>query len=450
MFKLPKTAPSLICHSFSVLFILFIGLTALAPSAHAQDEAPIRLVFLNTDPSDGMGVYNSVKEVLELSKDLDLIDPDDLLSAGTKHGVKLETFRSGDKRKEAVGAFSRMLAGANAETVIALDVFGGGRTMQLVVIGPAGQQLADIRQRIGGSVPTQDESVTALKKAFKALVPRIREYREEQAKLEAASPDVGLVGLDEPNEDDTIKARVIAEHRAKHANLTRGLNPQVGAIFGARNFALETEANYDVSHSSPFVGVGVQLDAVLALFDAETSAVGASAFAAYAPFTTVFAGPNGPEEKSSSFTDLRLDVYYMKGLSSDFIVKGGVGLEYMGVSIEPNAIYSGNDYFNLRAGLGVIYQFGELAEMHLNAAALPILNADVSDGKMGDSSVSFGGDVALRLDVTAFGPVRASLGYQFKYYQGSFESPRLAQLRGESVSTNDNFHVGHVLLGYDF
>jgi|GEM_PF-4326825 len=449
MYKLPKTQTHRFCQLLSTLIVALLGLSTLAPSAQAQGEDPIRLVFLNTDPSDGMIVYNAVEEVLKMSKDLHLVSPDKLLTAGTKHGVKLETFRSGDKREESAEAFTRMLADAGAETVLALDVFGGGHTMQIVVIGPQGEQLADIRQRIDASEPTQEESVTALKKAFKVLVPRIREHREQKAE-QAAAPEVGLVGLDEPNEDDSIKARVIAEHRQAHANLTRGVNPQVGLIFGSRSFSVDTPDTYQVSHSSPFVGAGAQLDAVFALFDGQTSAIGGSLFGAYAPFTTVFAGPSGPEEKTSSFANLRLDLYYMKGLSSDVILKGGLGGEYLGVSIEPNNIYEGNHYFNLRAGLGIIYKFGELAELHLDAMALPVLDADVSDGKLGRASVSLGADFALRIDVVAFGPVRASLGYQFKYYQAKFEEPRLVMLRGEAAETSDIFHLGQVLVGYDF
>lgn len=449
MYKLPSTQTRRFCQLLSTLFIALVGLTTLAPSAQAQGEDPIRLVFLNTDPSDGMIVYHAVEEVLNMSKDLQLISPDKLLTAGTQHGVKLETFRSGEKREESTEAFAQTLADTGAETVFALDVFGGGQTMQIVVIGPSGKQLADIRQRISAAEPTQDESVTALKKAFKVLVPRIREHREQLAE-QAAAPEVGLVGLDEPNEDDSIKARAIAEHRKAHANLTRGVNPQAGLIFGSRSFSVDTPDTYQVSHSSPFVGVGAQVDAIFALFDGQTSAVGGSLFGAYAPFTTSFAGATGPEEKSSSFANLRLDLYYMKGVSSDVILKGGLGGEYLGVSIEPNNVYQGNHYVNLRAGLGVIYQFGELAELHLDAMALPVLDADVSDGKLGKASVTVGADFALRVDVVAFGPVRASLGYQFKYYPAKFESPRLVMLRGALAETSDLFHLGNVLVGYDF
>lgn len=456
MYKLFTSQKHLLCQFFITIAVVALGVSALIPSAHAQQEEredPIRLVFLNTDPSDGMAVYESVTEVLKLSKDLDLIDPDSFMSSSADHGVTLDTFQSGDKREASVDAFAQMLADSNAETVLALDVFGGGHTMQFVVIGPNGEQIGDVRQNIDGSVPTQGESVTALKDAFKVLVPKIREFREQQAQIKSQEnpPEVGLIGQDEPNEDESIKARVIAERRDAHGDLTRGVTPQVGVVFGSRNFALETDANYNLNHSSPFVGVGAQLDSVLALFDGNTSAVGASIFGAYAPFTTVLAGENNvEEEKSSSFMNLRLDAYYMKGVSSNLIVKGGAGLEYLSVSIDPNPTYEGNNYFNLRAGLGIIYQFGQFAELHLDAMALPILNSDVSDGAMGNSGASIGADAAVRVDITAFGPFRASLGYQFKYYQAAFEEPKRAVLRGEPASTSDTFHIGSVLLGYDF
>lgn len=441
---------SRLAHTATVFFACLLCVVFARP-AHAADEAPLRLVFVNSDPSDGMVVYDEVKSVLQMSKDLELKDPGVFLSAGVAHSVKLETLRDGAKRAESGEAFKAMLAASDAEGALILDVFGGGRTMQLVVIGPQGDQLGDIRQTISAR-PTQDESVTALKKVFKVLVPEIREARE---RAPAPRAEVGLIGQNEPPVDtDSIKARVIAEHRQQHGNLTLGATPRVGAFFGTRSLALEAEnSDYELTHASPFVGVGLDVDTILALLDADTTAIGASLFFAWAPFTTMLADADGnAQEKPSSFVNLRLDLHYIKGMSEHLLLRGTLGAEMLKLSVDDtdNEIYLGNDYYNLRAGAGLTYTFGELARLHLDAAALPVLSAHVSEETMGSADFSWGFDVGARLEVIAFGPYVASLGYQFKHYGVTYSAPKFAELRETTASATDSFHLGQVVVGYQF
>jgi hypothetical protein len=433
------------------LVTIAVVLFASVGTAVAQEEDPLKLVFLNSDPMDGEGVYDSVEGVLEASNDIELFDPADLLTAGDERGVSLETFRDGDRRKQNAGAFKDMLAQTSAESIMVLDVFGSGNTMQLVIIGPRGDELADVRQSIAGSTPSQAESVEALREVFKVLVPEIRDFREAEARRKEQNAQVDLLGEGEP-EELTVKERVIKQHRQNHAELTVGVTPTAGMIFGRRNMQVETQAEYQLDHASPFIGFGGEIDAIFMLMDGETAAIGATLFGGYAPFTTVFTDPNTgePSEYPSAYSNVRLDLKYLKGLGRDLIVHGKLGAEMMTVSVGENELYTGNSYLNLRVGAGLLYQFGQLAELHLDAAALPTLSAELSGDAMGKNDFGVGFHGAGRLHLKVLEPVDVSIGYDLQYYAVTFSSPNLEDLGGEALSTSDVVHLANVMIGYGF
>lgn len=428
--------------------LIFAGQTLALNSALAQEE-PVELVFINSDPSDGTVVYDAITSVLELSGDLNLVDPDRFMSAGMDHSVRLETLRDGGKRAEFEDAFAQTLRAVDAEGLLILDVFGGGRTMQLVVIGPDGNELGDIRQRFRGNQPSQEETVGALKKVFQVLIPEIREFRERQ---DQSPVDVGLIGEDDPPiDEEALKAQVINEQEREHGELRQGVTPRAGMIFGSRSLDIQTLGSYQLTHSSPFVGFGVDVDAILTLFEQDSSALGATVFLGYAPFTTVLSDDEGePTEMSSSFFNLRADLHYIKEFGDGLKARGTLGVETLSLSVEDNQTYSGNNYVNLRAGAGLIYEFGELAEFQLEALALPVLSADVSNNLLGDSDFAFGVDLGARLELVAFGPLRAAVGYHLKYYPVDYPNPESSQLAGEPAEASDSFHVAHLVVGYDF
>ncbi|QDG51464.1 hypothetical protein FIV42_12125 [Persicimonas caeni] len=442
-------------HSALTLLVALaaIGLVSFGSmGAAAAQEAPLKMVFVNSDPMDGTAVYDALAEVLEASSDLQLVDPGDLLAAGSERGIGLDTLRDGDKRLRHRAEFAAMLSQTGGEAILVLDVFGGGNTMQLVVIGPYGNELDDIRQSIAGSRPSQSESVTVLKQAFKALVPKVRQYREEQAQRQEQQAGVDLVGEEEPPSDSQkIKERVIREHREKHADLKTGLTPHVGMIFGRRSLQLETQADYQLDHASPFVGFGAEVDIIFALMDGDTAAFGATVFGSFAPFTTVFTNDQGqPVELPSAFSNVGGDFKYLKGVGADLIVFGKAGVELMSIQIDQNQAYTGNDYINMRAGAGLVYQFGELAELHLDAAALPVVDARLSGDVMGPADFGLGWNAAAKLQLTFLKPFEVAAGYDFQYYPTTFSQPVLEDLGGQPATTTDMFHLANVMVGYGF
>ncbi len=438
--------------SLVACLLTLVAACVVAPHTAAAEEAPLRMVFVNSDPMDGTGVYDAIAEVLEASNDLELVEPGDLLAAGSERGIDLDTFRDGDKRKRHRAEFADMLAETGGEAILVLDVFGGGRTMQLVVIGPYGDELSDIRQSMSSSRPSQGESVTVLKKAFKALVPKVRQYREEKAQREEEQASVDLLGeSDSQPKEQTIKERVIREHRQKHADLSTGITPNVGMIFGRRSLVMSTQADYQLDHASPFVGFGAEVDAIFALLDGDTAAIGASLFGAYAPFTTVFTDDNGqPRELPSSFSNVGLDLEYINGVGADLILFGKAGAEVMTVAIDQNQAYTGNSYTNLRVGAGLIYQFGQLAELQLDGAALPTVNAELSGDAMGEAEFGVGWNAAAKLELTFLRPFEAAISYKFQYYPISYPTPNHQELEGLPASTTDMFHLANVMIGYGF
>lgn len=439
-------------HSAVALLTAVVAISFVSIGTAAAQEAPLKMVFVNSDPSDGTAVYDSVADVLEASNDLELIDPSELLNAGSERGIGLDTLRDGDRRVSHRAEFADMLSETGGEAILILDVFGGGNTMQLVVIGPYGSELSDIRQSISGSRPSQAESITVLKKAFKALIPTVRQYREERARRQEQQASVDLIGENEPKSDEqAIKERVIREHRQRHADLETGLTPNVGMIFGRRSLQLQTKAEYNLDHASPFVGFGGKVDAIFALLDGDTAAVGATIFGAYAPFTTVFTDDQGqPIELPSAFSNVGGDFKYIKGMGPDLIVFGKAGVELMSVTINQNQAYTGNDYTNLRVGAGIVYQFGELAELNLDAAALPVMGAELSGDVMGPADFGVGWNAAARLQLTFLAPFEVAAGYDFQYYPITFSNPELEDLEGLPASTTDMFHLAHVMVGYGF
>ena len=442
----------------AVLSILcFAASAVICPGqAQAAEEAPLRLVFLNSDPSDGTEVYVALNEVLEASDDLVLIDPEDLLDAASARGLSLDTFRKGQQRKRHAGTFQRVMEDVDAEGILVLDVFESGDTLQLVVIGPYGNELDDIRQSFSGGSMNQNQSIEVLKQVFRALVPEVRAHREwrreQQRKQGGTGAQVNTV--DDPAsdsvEDDSIRQRVIREHKREHADLNTGLTPRAGVNFGSRALTLQTETDYNLSHGSPFVGFGAEVDAIFALLDSETAAIGATLFGAYAPFTTVLTHEGDPLELPSSFSNAGLDLKYIWGLAPGWLVYAKVGAELMTIDIAQNQAYTGNQYINARAGVGVLHRFGRLAELQLDAAALPTLTATMSDEQMGPADFGVGFNGGARLRVTYLEPIRASIGYDFQYYQVTFASPALDELGGTPASITDMYHLASVMVGYGF
>ncbi len=437
-------------YGLTLALLIAVGLSVAPQSAFAADDEPLRLIFVNSDPTDGESAYEVVEEILEASDDMALKQPEDLLDAAADHGVSLDDFRDGDRRIEHEADFRRMIEQVEAEAILLIDIFGGGRTMQFVIIGPRGDELQDVRYTISGGQPSQSEAIEALRKAFKKLVPVVREYREEMEQKQQPSTQVDLLGEDDDREL-TAKQRAVQRYRENHSNLTVGATPTVGMIFGRRSMVLDTEADYVREHASPFVGVGGEVDGIFTLLDNGRAAIGGTAFGAFAPFSTNFPGEDGEAVSyASSYSNFGADVKYIAGLSPDVRLYGKAGAEMVTIGIAANNDYTGHSYTNLRAGVGLVYGIGELAALHLDGAALPTVHAEMSGNALGPADFGVGVNAAGRLHLTLFEPIDASIGYDFRYYKIDFPSPELAALEGKAASTTDMYHVANVMVGYGF
>ncbi|MFP4599315.1 MAG: hypothetical protein ACLFVJ_13735 [Persicimonas sp.] len=437
-------------YGLTLALLLAVGLTVAPQSALAADDAPLRLIFVNSDPTDGESAYEVVEEILEASDDMSLKPPEELLDAAADYGVSLDDFRAGDKRVEHEDDFRQMIEQVEAEAILLIDIFGSGRTMQFVIIGPRGDELQDVRYTISGGQPSQSEAIEALRKAFKELVPEVRAYREEMEQKQQPDTEVDLLG-EEDDRELTAKQRAAKRFRENHSDLSVGATPTVGVIFGRRSMVLDTEASYNLDHASPFVGVGGEVSGIFTLLDSGRAAIGGTAFGAFAPFSTSFPGEDGEAASyASSYTNVGADVKYIAGLSSDVRLHGKVGAEMVTIGIAANNDYTGHSYINLRAGAGLAYGIGELAELHLGGAALPTVHAEMSGNALGEADFGVGVNAAGRLHLTLFEPIDASIGYDFRFYEISFPSPELAALEGEAASTTDMYHVANVMVGYGF
>lgn len=435
-----------------VLGVTAFGAVFLASSPVSAQEAPLRLVFLKSDPDDGNQTYNTLKGVLENSDDIQLIPSRRLLAEARNQGISLDTFRTSEKRINAADQFMRAMSASQVEAVIVYDIFGGGRTVQLVAIGPWGSELSDVRERVSRPV-SDSEALQLFTEAFSMLIPQVRAYRAEkedemarQQRMENENLEEDLMG--EPQEEKTLKDEVVDEQRKSHGNLEEGFNFRLGAIAGHRMMEVTTTADFTLDHSTPLVGIAGRADTIFSVFSGETQAIGASLWGQFAPFLTTFnTGDGNVQEFPGQFVNFGLDLDYFNGLSESFVLHGKFGAEISSLRIEPNQFYTGNRYINLRLGVGGMFRVADVLDIDLVVLALPETVTELSgtDFGSGDFKVGIGADATVDLRIAD--PFLLSLHYGLRYYTANYRTPNVIDA---PASTTDIMNMANFMAGYRF
>lgn len=437
------------CQWLACLLLLVLA----SPVAFAQEEeAPLRISVLNVTGAKGEDGYRTLRGILADSPQIALTEQDVLLQEARKLDLKLDSFRKADEREFNVGWFQRLIAAARIEAIVVLDVYANGTKLQLVVLGPYGNQVADVRRNIKRGRLKDEEAMDALRDVFAAVIPEVRAFRQEQSessRREASAAEEARLKAEEEARANSLANEAIQEHLKEKGYLVRALRLEAGGVYGTRQLTLQADdpEQFRLDQNIPFLGGQFLVDWTFSVSARADSAIGARVFGSYAPFETLF----GEERLPSNYIRAGLDGYYQQLLSRSTVFRLFAGAELMAVTIGPNPAYTGHRYVSGRAGAGLAYGFGDLAVMELEAGALPVLNSDNSGGYYGKAgfSVGFEGHAGLRFRLGESLSVRAS--YTLQRYTLSYpldaNIPPLNQLGLESTS-RDMMHTVGFTLGY--
>jgi hypothetical protein len=440
---------------FAVQFLL---LSFALPSWASED--PLRLAFINASQKGGGDAHETLLEFLDASDDIKVKDSDKIWDAAEEEGVSRKDFRNSKRRDSSAREFRRVMKSLNIEAIMILDVFSKGKKLQLVVIGPSGKTIADVRENIKRGKVSKAESKTILKEAFAELVPQVRDFRdaggwdavddEPRKEDPVEEPDEEDPDEEDPDEEDPDSSTSLKDSAVASNNGDFGLEPgftfRFGALVGSRSFTMESEGGFKLDHKSPFVGVTGRLDATLSVFSDGSSAIGASVFGGYAPFTTLF---DGTEEFASDYGRLGAELVFKKAFSDQVLLDIFGGAEVWSITIDKNPFYTGNRYLSARLGGFLSYTAGPLV-IGGGAGLLPTFDINNSDGAFGATDLAFGieGQAAMSFQVTD--SIDARIGYTFTTISPEYPEPKVIGTPDapDPISSTDTIHSGMVTLGY--
>lgn len=435
--------------AFAVFFSLLTALGLMTTPAMAQEdqEAPLRLIYLNTGDSEANASYRDLRAVLEGSPQIELLDERAFLAEANELGLDQESFRQSEARRTHMDQFARAMDQADVEGLLIHDVFDRGGELQVVVVGPMGWEVADLRREISRGRIQNEQIIDLLRELFTVLVPEIRGYRRDQAR-QAEAPEPSSAPESRPQQEESAlfdpRAAAIAEHRKRRGYLSRGITAHLGGFYAYRSMRLaQNEGPFEVNHITPLYGVTLRTEAVIATFDQDLSALEITAAAGFAPFTTRL----GTESLSGQYITAQADLRYAYLFRRSF--QGHVigGVELINIAMGANPQYTGHGYFTARAGAGFTYRFGESLHLRLDGLLLPLIVSSNSGGAFGDSPSMYGIGGDGTIDIRLFAPILVSLSYGYRHVDMEYPEP---QVLSSAATSRDRLHQAQVLIGYQF
>jgi hypothetical protein len=456
---LPKSS----VRRFSSLVTAFVGaaIVLLWGSAVFASEDPLKLSFLNAAAKGGDSAHGTINEFLKKSDDIDTTSQDDVWEYARKElGLEEKDFRSSSLREDNVKNFQALMKDLDIEALLILDVFSRGRKLQVVAIGPSGTEIADVRREVSRGRISKSEAKGVLKETFAELVPAVRDFREAggwDAIDTEEEEDPGTADLipeedeEEGDEGDpeegegeeelSLKEKAIKKRKGKYPALQPGANLRLGILAGKRDLSMTAESNFELTHSSPFVGFGGRVDFIFTQFG-EDSALGATVLGGYAPFTTIFAeNQNFP----SQYARLGAEVRYLKAFSPEFLINVFGGGEAMSITIDQNPFYTGHRYIMARAGAGILYAVGPV-NLEVAGAVLPVFGVNNSAGAFGEvDGLSLGFEPMAGLSFGLSDEISVMLRYSGQIFSVSYPEPVVLN---EEAASSDIVHTGLIAVGY--
>ncbi len=428
-----------------------VGLATLlvsAAAADAQPREPLKMTFVDATPDESAAIYEKLRTIISESDDIDFTDPSAFLDAAERFDVRVPDFASSGRRTGKRELIKRAMRANDLESIVAYKRTGD--TLHLIVLGPSGAELEHFRSPVRREEISDEQAVAVLKKIFQVLVPEVREFRDrradQQTDEEASRAGESTGGGSDSPDDEQIKDRVVDRHKHAHGNLAQKATVSLAPMFGRRALSIATDdGEFQLAHSTPFVGGRGRVDAVLGLMNSETAAFGGTLYGEYAPFSTRLS----PDQPARPGTYFRAGgrLRYLAGFSSRLILFGQLGGEVLDVAIESNSTYVGSRYGSLTAGMGAIYHIPKAGDITLHADALPTVATDTNDGAFGDGGFSLGVNPGLRFTLRRFSPWIFSASYDFVLYFPTHSDPELHEA---AASGTDSVHVGGLSAGYRF
>ncbi len=421
-----------------ILFPLaLVAATALAaPAASQEDESPLRLAYINAGDSGSAASFQVVESMLVESPQIDLMDAGEFVAVAESAGLVLSDFAQGSRREVLIDEFELVLRATDREGVLVHDTFSG--TAQIVVIGPQGWEIADVRRSLSRGTLSDDNALDALQEVFLSLVPEVRGYRRDLEEARIAEAQAAAAEEEEEVDEEPM------EIHPDEGNLQPYVAARGGLLMGQRLMNLDQpEGVYSVTHLTSLMGVALSVDALFTTFTGGDAGLVASARLGWAPFGTDF----GDEDLRGTFLRVGADLQYLMALSSAFRVRGIGGLEIFNIALDANPNYTGHGYVSARLGAGIDYAFGRLMTFQFDGLYLGVLHSSNSAGAYGDASSRLGFGVESGLHLELFDPVVISGTYGFYRFSMAYEAPQVLQ---QAAQTRDTLHQGGVTVGYRF
>ena len=438
-------------HALFALTTALACVTIAAPTeARAQDEerSPLKLVVLNVAQKGGSPAVKAIARELEDNDAVELLDSEDVTIALRDFDLDESSLRKSSTRRKYSNRIYRLMRAQGIEGLLLVDVYSKGRKVQLVVIGPEGDELTDLKESTKRGRLSKSEARGMLRGAFQELGPAVLEFRENQAAI-AETPEDSEDPFDASSEGGAgVEDKATRDPDAGSA-LETATRIGLGVFLGRRGLDVrEGDATDDfrLTHASPFVGAGARID--LVPYVGGDNAFGVTLTGAYAPFVTIFgnAEDGTTEELSSAHIRVGGQLSYLRALGARSVLDVWGGAEYSSISIAANPFYTGNQYVYGRAGLGFTYRFNADASVRAHAGALPTFSADNSGGAFGPSPFSLGYEGGASLALSLSENIFFRLDYTFQLLSPDYPEP-VAPITAQTRST-DIFNTGNVLVGF--
>lgn len=437
------------CFMISFVALQCAALSLAAP-ALAQDQSPLKMTLLNVSEKGASKAHRKIKGVLAENENVEYKSDRSLTTNLDDYALNKKILQKRSLRKKFRKRIKRMMSEEKLEGLFLVDVYGRGRKLQLIVIGPDGSQLDDFKLGIKAGKPSSDQVFTLLNNAFGSLGPEVLKAREEAEEKDEPEEEPD----EEPDEgSDGEVSQTITPKQEGDGRIKKAVNISVGLFAGQRNLeAVEinpenANAPFGLRHGSPYVGAGGDLDAVIMLFDGGQAALGLSLYGSYAQFTTIFVKQDTNEnlELASTFSIVGGSLKYIRGLSTRFSFDAYGGAQLMSLTVEPNSNYTGNRYVSARLGVGLGLQLSEDAKLHAHGGTLPVFVADNSGGAFGTSPFSLGYEAGASFSFHLTESFFLSAQYTFQYLTPEYPEPVSSGIRPSS--STDVFHNGGLMIG---
>ena len=455
------------------------------PEQPERDEEasrePLRLAVLNVSKQGGSQAEAELLEVLSGNDAIALIEGADVRAVMKEFAVTDEVLRQSELREKFRNRLFRLVTANRIEGLLAIDVYNKGRTVQIVVIGPEGGELHDVRRTIKRGRLDQEGALEMLQEVFPALAPEVQAYRaseRERVLNESALVPDAQASQTIQEQGDEAAAVTLSEQPGERrgGHFERGIDLSLGYFYGHRDLLLsETDNNNPdrITHTTAMSGVGAQLDAT-ALSWGEGGARALALRGAFAIgfFDTTFTerdeqlGEVRVNYASQSF-DVAGDLVLRRQVGARAHLGAFAGAQHVTVKISQtsrltedartynNSRYTGTGYFALRLGAEVALRLNPRTSAELYGGALPLLNANVSQA-LGESQATLGALAGARLKVNLTENFYAQGVYAFSLFRPSFPDPPGTLPGGGTVNVDsaargrDLMHSAQLLVGLSF